>query len=189
MIYAGIGSRSTPQEILNTMCLLASKLAEAGWTLYSGGAEGADEAFALGAEADLIDFTGAGGEMEIFLPWPGFNGLVGNEPRVHERPQDEAYDIAAEYHPYWRYLKRGARALMARNTHQILGWQLEQTVDRVICWTPDASHGDKTSIQTGGTGQALRMAYDLGVPVYNLADEFDRMVISDAIRDNNFDAI
>lgn len=189
MIYAGIGSRSTPLDVLNIMALFGHLAGRSGWTLYTGGAEGADEAFALGASADVIDETGPGGDHTVFLPWPGFNGLNGYPPTFYPEPKDEAYEIAAEYHPHWKWLKRGARALMARNAHQILGWELENTVDRVICWTPDGSDGSNTTLQTGGTGQALRMAHDLGVPVYNLANDYDRMVVEQTISDGEFDAL
>lgn len=46
--YTGIGSRETPYEIQDLMKRIAFKLAENGWLLRSGGAEGADTAFENG---------------------------------------------------------------------------------------------------------------------------------------------
>ena len=47
-IYAGIGSRETPPKVLDLMTRLAQTLARDGWHLHSGGAHGADTAFADG---------------------------------------------------------------------------------------------------------------------------------------------
>ena len=62
MTYAGIGSRRTPDDVLEQMTQLAQELGKLGWTLRSGGADGADRAFQDGAEA-------VGGRREILLPW------------------------------------------------------------------------------------------------------------------------
>ena len=40
----------------------------------------------------------------------------------------------------------------------------------VICWTPDGSEGTTTR-ETGGTGQAIRMAKKRGIKVMNLANQ------------------
>jgi hypothetical protein len=50
---------------------------------------------------------------------------------------------------------------MARNCQQVLGQNLNLPVDFVVCWTKDGG-------KTGGTGQALRIADDLNIPIYNL---------------------
>lgn len=149
--YAGIGSRGTPERVLQYMTKIAFRLNELGWTLNSGGAPGADLAFALGAK-----------RPNIFLPWPGFNGQNGIVAT-----SSEAMELAAQYHPAWNKLSTGARKLMARNCHQILGADLHTPVDFVLCWTPDGAE-TSTSIKTGGTGQAIRIAIDQGIPVFNL---------------------
>jgi hypothetical protein len=76
-------------------------------------------------------------------------------------PSSEAFEIAKVFHPGWKFLKRGARALHARNCHQILGPNLKDPVDFVICWTKDGK-------ATGGTGQALRIAENYSIPIWNL---------------------
>ena len=53
--------------------------------------------------------------------------------------------------------------LMARNCYQVLGEDLKSPVDMIICWTPDGK-------AAGGTGQALRIANDNDIPVFNLFD-------------------
>lgn len=168
--YAGIGSRETPTEIQAVMGMIGYRLAES-WDLRTGGAEGADMAFAQGA-------LEAGGGIETYLPWPTFNGFChrnDTDQAVVARwePQAEAYAIAARVHPRWASLKQGARKLHARNVHQVLGPDVTApTPSRfVLCWTPGGEGG-------GGTGQALRVASLYGVKVFDLAIErdYDRIV-------------
>ena len=49
LVYAGIGARATPTAVLADMRVIAEWLARTGWHLSTGGAEGADTAFAEGA--------------------------------------------------------------------------------------------------------------------------------------------
>ncbi len=147
--YAGIGSRRTPQEILDSMRKIAGYLAGKGYTLRSGAAIGADSAFEEGALA-------AGGDAEVWVPWAGFNGHSSSQT-----PSPEAFALAAKSHPAWDSCKNGAKALHARNVHQLLGADLESPVDFIVCWTRDG-------LMAGGTGQSLRIAKNKGIEVYNL---------------------
>ena len=65
-------------------------------------------------------------------------------------------------------LSEAAMKLMSRNAYQVLGESLRNPVDFVICWTKDGK-------ASGGTGQAIRIAQDNGIPVYNLKNIEDRM--------------
>lgn len=151
--YAGIGSRETPPEVLIQMKQLAQALEARGFVLRSGGAPGADTAF---ARVVL--------NRQIFLPWNGFQGL-----KITHPIPDEAYVIAAQYHPIWDKLSDAVKSLMARNVMQVLGPDLKSFSMFVICWTPDGCEdGAKTGSKTGGTGQALRVATSYGVPIINL---------------------
>jgi predicted Rossmann fold nucleotide-binding protein DprA/Smf involved in DNA uptake len=58
-IFTGIGSRKTPPEILAQIEKIAEIAAASGWTLRSGGAEGADTAFFAGCQR-------GNGSSEIF---------------------------------------------------------------------------------------------------------------------------
>lgn len=165
MKYAGIGSRKAPYAILERMTAAAVRLARMGYTLRSGGAEGADTAFELGA-GDL---------KEIFLPWRSFNG----NPSPFFPPTSEAFDLAASVHPAWQGLTQAAKKLMARNSHQILGADLLTPSGFVLCWTPDGAETDaQRGRNTGGTGQAIALADRNGIPVFNLAnpDAGDRLL-------------
>lgn len=146
MIYTGIGSRETPTELKNDIKTIVEHLNKKGYTLRSGGAPGADSFFEEHAE-----------KKEIYLPWRGFNGNTS----LLFNPTPEAFEMAQKYHPNWGRLSYGAKKLMARNCHQVLGLDLKSPTDFIVCWTKDGK-------ATGGTGQALRMAEDLKIPVYNL---------------------
>jgi len=174
--YTGIGSRATPPEILGIMFMLGQSLAEQGWILRSGAAPGADSAFEQGARTAIFQDE-ASTPPEIYLPWEGFEGRErGHVARVE--PQPEAFEIAAEYHPRWKYLKRGAKLLHARNVHQVLGFNVlePQISSFVLCWTPDGKGG-------GGTGQALRIAEGYGVEeVYDLCNHDDLETVRGFLR-------
>ena len=156
LIYSGVGSRETPTEIQQTMRAVAAELGARGWTLRSGHAEGADAAFELGA---------SGHSKEIYLPWNGFNGgRVGvdgacNPEALANYKQALAY--AEHFHPAWEKCSRGARGMHTRNVYQILGQDLNTPVKCVVCWTKDGK-------ASGGTGQALRIAEYLEIPIFNL---------------------
>lgn len=163
MIYAGIGSRETPPDVLHAMNQVGQYLGTLGWTLRSGGAGGADTAFEQGC--DLVN-----GPKEIFIPWNGFSGRRKHERGVITGHSAEAEAIAQRFHPNWNACSQGARALHSRNVSQVLGVNLNEPSDVVICWTKGASG-------TGGTGQALRMAKHYNIPIFDLGDSlnFDRL--------------
>jgi len=160
MIYAGIGSRETPDNVLTKMWEYGYELAELGWTLRSGHARGADMAFERGC-------ISAKGTMEIYLPWSGFNGAPRNNPQYISGNMDERHmNIAANFHPAWHRCTDGAKRLHARNASQILGSNLDTPATMVVCWTKDGLAG-------GGTGQAIRMAKFYSIPVFDLAIAYD----------------
>jgi hypothetical protein len=154
--YTGIGSRKTPINILNKMSEISKAFDNAGFTLRSGGAPGADSAFEKTAK-----------EKEVFLPWKGFNDKSGIVPEKN----DKALKLAEKFHPNWHNLNDTAKKFMIRNVYQVLGKDLNTPSEFVICWTPDGAESDyERSIKTGGTGFAISLADSLGIPVYNLAN-------------------
>ena len=154
-VYAGIGSRQTPPEVLELMGRIAVAFSGTGWLLRSGGAEGADSAFE----------THHDGLKEIYIPWNGFNqryrpkAIVATD--LINWPQ--ARELARLTHPAWNRLGQGAQKLHGRNTYQILGHTLEDPVSVVICYTPGGKGG-------GGTGQALRIAQRYNCEIRDLGD-------------------
>lgn len=151
MYYAGIGSRKTPRDILELMTKIGRSFYSKGWVLRSGGADGADSAFAADVPPD---------GKQIFLPWPGFNGVESD----YCEPEAWTFPIAEKFHPRWDKLSQGAQKLHARNVHQVLGPDEYSAPHSalIICWTP--------SDNEGGTGQALRIARYYDIPIFNLGD-------------------
>src|SRR5436305_2583103 len=95
--YAGIGSRQTPDQVLARMHGVAGRLAGESWVLRTGLSPGADQAFYTGAMV-------SGGEIELYLPWPGFEAdarLDGHGASVRElsQPRPAAHELARHFHP------------------------------------------------------------------------------------------
>ena len=167
--YAGIGSRETPVNIMTKMSIIAKILEEKQYVLRSGGANGADTAFEMGVNS----WT----KKDIYLPYPEFNGRSTKQKSYIYIPfGDEDFDAAYEslkVHPSKGKMGATAKNMMLRNYFQIYGIRNQPKSDFVICWTSDAANGTtvKTSYDTGGSGQAIRLAALENIPVYNLEDK------------------
>ena len=159
--YAGIEARATPASVLADMKVIAAWLTRTGWHLSSGGADGADSAFAAGAPAE---------QRTIWLPWRGYNGLRGPDCRVlSPAALLSCVEIAAPLHPAWDRCSPAVRKLHARNAALLLGEALDRSVDAVVCWS-------ERGAVTGGTGMAIRIAEARGIPVLNLGSMAPRAV-------------
>ena len=155
--YAGIGSRNTPKDVLELMVEISSQLGDMGWTLHSGGADGADSAFEYGAK-----------EKNIYLPWNGYNlnevGVVLDNLKAWD-------EVSKHFHPAPHKCSIAVQRLHGRNAYIMLGDNLDKPVDMVICWTPKGE-------VIGGTGLAIQIAEYCKIPVFNLAikDAVDQLV-------------
>lgn len=139
--YAGIGSRETPDPILNIMRKFAVGCGRnSSYCLRSGHAKGADRAFEDGCDS-------VNGKKEIFT-------AKSNIP-------NDAFVIAETFHPAWQNCDHFVRKLHARNGMIILGEDLKTPIDFCIAYAP----GD---LEWGGTSQALRICKHYGIPYYNL---------------------
>ncbi len=169
MFYTGVGARKTPPAVVVLMCGIAAKMASLGYTLRSGGADGADSAFE----------QGAGGEKDIF--YHSSLTTVRKGIDYHRSYNDtmfsKAKEIARTYHPAWHKCSEFAKKLHGRNSFQVLGEELNLPSQYCICWTPDGCVSHVTrKYQTGGTGTAISIADAYKVPIINLAipSEFDK---------------
>ena len=161
LTYAGIGARATPAAVLADMGVIAAWLARTGWNLSSGGADGADSAFAAGTPA---------GQRTIWLPWRGYNGHRGPDCRVLSAEALAAcMEIAAPLHPAWERCSPAVRKLHARNAAILLGETLDRPVDAVVAFTVQGR-------VEGGTGMSIRIAEARGIPVLNLGSMAPRAV-------------
>lgn len=165
--YTGIGSRDISSHIVELLRQIGTTLAQAGYTLRSGGASGADTAFEEGCNS-------VEGKKEIYLPWSKFNGRDENNEgyyctrNTHYEEYKLAKEIASQTHPAWDTLKDGAKMLHTRNCHQVLGLDLKTPSAFVVCYS-EANVGKAPNF-VRGTGQALRLAAAHKVATYNLAD-------------------
>lgn len=169
--YAGIGSRRTPPNVLNLIIKLGYKLAKLGYTLRSGGADGADKCFETGC--DMIE-----GPKEIFVPWKGFN-----KSKSKLTPSGIHFTKASTLHPVWNNLTPAVQKLHARNTMQVLGQDLNSPVEFVVCWTPDGAETiEAVTKETGGTGLAIRLAAQNNITIYNIANQESLQALKDKIK-------
>lgn len=169
-VYTGVGSRDTPSQVLDLMEDFAEAAAEAGWVLRSGGADGADSAFERGCDR-------AEGRKRVFYSMGKDISESGNpNGKHHVAAGTDFLDLAEDYHPAWDRLSGYVRRLMARNGAQVLGPKLGRPTNILVCWTPDGATATTTQ-ETGGTGQAIRIAVDYCVPVVNLYWEESRVLI------------
>lgn len=153
LIYTGIGSRQTPESVVSRMKEIAKRLALYGYTLRSGGAEGADTAFESGAR-----------RTEIYLPWKGFNDHTSELHEVEHQAIKKAMDI----HPAPHKLSDGVKKLHGRNVYQVLGKGMNNPSEFVVFWAPE-----KNGKVEGGTATAVNLARAEGIPTFNLYSEED----------------
>lgn len=170
--YTGVGSRSTPNDILDLMERYASLLKNEGVWLRSGRAKGADTAFEYAA----------GSLAELYIPWWNFerhrdtNGI----PKIicpSGELLDDALTVAESVHPGWHKCSNGARLLHARNVFQVWGADLDTPSDFVILWAEPQGRSVK-----GGTRTALEVARKAEIPVYNLWYERDRCLLDEMLQ-------
>ena len=153
--YTGIGSRETPNHTLILMTKIAKYLDSLGFILRSGGASGADTAFANGAV-----------NKQIFIPWKNFNGIKDGIYLWDEQTKNQAFNdvfnCLGENH--WNRLSNGGKELHLRNWRQIFGVNLNDKFSNfVICYT-------QNGIPKGGTRTAILLALKNKIPVYNLGN-------------------
>ncbi len=154
MIITGIGARVTPDEFLDFFEELGKEARERGWWVRSGHADGADYAFEMGAKERCL----------VYLPWTNFNREKPVLGHAASHPlRDEVLKIVYKHQPYAKDLKDPVKLIKSRNVYQVLGVDLKSPSVVVVCWT------DEGAI-TGGTGLAIQIAMDYGIPVVNVGD-------------------
>lgn len=178
-IYAGIGSRRTPGDVLARMRCIAAILEPQGYLLRSGGAPGADRAFQTGVKDPR--------HHSIYLPGKSLLGMnVG--PGIYDATTlpgwPEALQTVSRFHPNPGALSSFAKKLMARNAMQVLGPRLDREADFVVAWAPGGYEDElpPPGFQEGGTGQALRIARGYGIPIINLASEQTLELVDSKLR-------
>lgn len=171
--YTGVGSRSTPPDILALMYKIAESLGYDGYVLRSGGARGADTAFENGAD----------GFMWMSYRTDGFLTSEYHKKLTYNKlAWDEARSIASQVHPAWERCSDYAKQLHTRNVFQVLGRELNAPSEFLICYTPDgATCHEECTRDTGGTATAIRVASMHNIPIYNLARKEHKKYVEENI--------
>lgn len=152
--YTGVGSREIPDEMYAILQESAKELCtQYGYTVRTGCAIGSDQAFREAVPQNVVIYT------------------PDNVRRYNN--YHVAREIAQQIHPKWKNLRSEyVRKLHTRNVYQVLGCDLNTPSEFLLCYTNDGCvDGSKTSVDTGGTGQAIRIAHRFGVPIINIKSE------------------
>jgi len=160
--FTGIGSRILPTDKTKLQLLvnIANRLNMLGFTSRTGDAPG----------TDMLFKKHSNGLVESYLPWKNFN----DSPSAFYTQPPMAYTLAASNHKWWDTLKDSVKKLMARNSLQVLGSELNEESDFVVVYTLDGcNHYTNRKDTTGGSGLAISLASKLGIPVYNITNESD----------------
>jgi len=153
--YAGIGARSTPDSILTVITKIAQYLSEHNWALRSGGAMGADGAFAKGA----CGLYSSNKLRKLITTYKGDTCAAS----LSEEQLEMLREIARKHNNGFDKKTEFVQSLLLRNVQIILGYFGNNPVRLVVCWTPGAQ-------AVGGTGMGIRIANTYGIKVHNLAD-------------------
>lgn len=152
--YVGTGNRDAPQGVLDDMKRLASELEGFGYMLRTGGMDGPEAAFEDGAK-----------ELELHLPWRGFN----DKQSKFTFTSNQAKGIAAMFHTSFDALKPVIQTFLAKNVRLLLGKDLKSPAMFAIIWSEDGAETLKEkSSKTGSAGHVIAIASAMKIPVYNI---------------------
>lgn len=142
------------------MTAFAMVMATSGFTLRSGGADGADSAFERGA-GELVD---------IYIPWKGFNNLHDSHYIDSSKLPNygAAKEMASHIHPAWDACSAGAKSLHTRNVYQVLGSYLNNPSSFLLFWAQPVG---RSGAVKGGTNTAVQLAISEGIETFNLYNE------------------
>lgn len=184
-VYAGVGSQKTPEWACIRLAKLAYVLSHQGYVCQSGLARGSDYAFYIGIKAYCEEYgLDLNQYYRGFIPHNGFNNFKKGMPgviliednKLLEHARRIAQSVMSASH--WANCSDFAKSAHTRNSFQMYGPTLSQKVGEVFCWAPPTGKGIHVK---GGTGQAVRIADRLSIPVTNLAtikgkERIDRII-------------
>lgn len=156
-IAACIGTRDLTSAQAVLCKTLGAWLVRHGWTIRSGNATGADQAFAAGGNS--VDPTA----VVVCLPWWRYNvEAIVDGNVISQGPAEWDFEQASHHHPAWDRLTRGPRALMARNYQIIHGCRESKEPAGVVLAFRRPDH-------RGGTENAIGVARVAGIPVLDVS--------------------
>lgn len=184
MSVALIGSRKAPPHIIELATRIGFRLANDGVEMYSGGALGMDSAFETG-----YTLAARRSLCNIILPTEDFNGHYGDPSSfwIEDYPEHilKCCDkLIQKVHSHYEDLKGFAYWAHIRNCIQVLGHDLQSTVNEVFLWAPPNGVGVK-----GGTNTAFRIAQARGISCWNLARQEHLYYVEQrfGLKSNNLD--
>lgn len=149
---------------------------KAGQVVKIGSKEYTDAYYAFTDKATKGSIVGSDWSNKVNIPkvasFSAFdvtNNKFGNSSKV--------LNIAKELHTNPEKLTKWSEALMARNTYQVFGKNLDTPVDFVLFY---AEEGNGIRPE-GGTGQAVEMARLKGIPTINMADADWRVKLQEVL--------
>lgn len=153
-----IGSRNITEKEKERLYKLAKVYHDRGYTLRSGGAHGADSI--------VNEFQ----NVEIIIPWNGFNGLRHDGRRIFELSQlkdnARAKELVIKIHPAPKKLTEGAMKLHMRNIYQITGVHgvHKRNLSKGVLYVADEHNGRVK----GGTATAVHLAKKMKIKTHNI---------------------
>jgi O-acetyl-ADP-ribose deacetylase (regulator of RNase III) len=155
-----------------------------GYRIRGGGADGSDQSYQVGAKLaydylseifqERVRYGQYSAVIETYIPWIGYNNHTIRKGNGVINVRDKSIvskseQIAKKEHPAWSCLSVAEKRLMVRNTFQVLGCDLQSPARFLHCFTGDgASRREEVKQSTGGTGQALRIAFSNNIGVANV---------------------
>lgn len=173
--FTGVGSRDITEEEYRLIVDIGVYLASIGYHLRSGGAVGSDTAFFKGVSIFYNHQYHQMVDERVYIPWDNYDEQVfsASTPYVRSLSKSdhatECFNIAESIHPAWGKCKRGARSLHARNVLQVLGDDLLQPSNLLVCCATPTKTGVK-----GGTNTAYMLAKKYNIPCFNIRVDEDR---------------
>lgn len=155
--FTGVGARyGVPSDVYDRVDSIGRYLIGIGYRNRTGDAVGMDAAWRKVC-AHACDF---------YAPRNRSNPLADAKIITGEH-YVRAKNITRQYHPYFHNLGDFEAELHIRNVFEVLGDELNNPSEFLVCWTKDGAE-KKTTRETGGTGQAIRLAIAYDIPVFNL---------------------
>ncbi|WP_171898316.1 hypothetical protein [Xanthomonas euvesicatoria] len=161
----GVGSRETPAWAFSMLRHVLQAHAAEGYGIRTGCAR-------LGGDVAAREAAATSGcPVQVYTVDKGhFPGSIRFDHQS-AAVQSAALQLAERLHPAWRWQRSTyVRQLHARNGFQCLSTDLASPSDKLICWAPKSVLDEDGRLQSvgGGTGQAVRVAHEFGVPAFNL---------------------
>lgn len=192
MRIAIVGTRECTSKEYRILSAISCCSVMIGCTVVTGEAPGSDDAARAGAEAICKELNLTLKEyLNVMITRNGHRGFyVGEHSPNYDTSSDSSYKaatmIASKFHPMMKHMdkevlisreglskKQNAIVdLMTRNVFQICGQNLTNPVEVVVICATGTAHDMHSSIvdAAGGTGQAVRIAASMGIPILNIRD-------------------